>query len=147
MSRIKELQKKVHKNLEKIDDNDKRAKAVAHLDGVSLAAVMIAKKRGVNPELAAMAGLLHDLYAYKSGSYDNHARLGAKYARKLLDKMHLTAPEETDMICSAIRHHGDKGDVHAPMDEVLKDADVIHHCLADPTKEMKEQEREIHQAL
>ena len=147
MSRIKELQKKVHKILEKIDGKDQRARAVAHLDGVSLAAVMIAKKRGENPELAAMAGLLHDLYAYKSGSYDNHAHLGAKYARKLLDKMHLTAPEETDMICSAIRHHGDKEKVHAPLDEVLKDADVIHHCLADPTKEMKEQERERYTRL
>ena len=28
------------------------------------------------------------------------------------------------------------------MDEVLKDADVLHHTLADPTKEVKEHERE-----
>ena len=27
-----------------------------------------------------MAGLLHDLYAYKSGSYDDHAHKGADYA-------------------------------------------------------------------
>ena len=75
MSRIKDLQKRVHKILkDNMDDNQKRAAAIAHLHGVSLAAVMIAKKRGENPELAAMAGLLHDLYAYKSGSYDDHAR-------------------------------------------------------------------------
>ena len=66
MSRIKDLEKKVHNILEKLEDNDKRAKAIAHLHGVSLAAVIIAKKRGQNPELAAMAGLLHDLYAYNS---------------------------------------------------------------------------------
>ena len=142
MSRIKELQKQVHIVFEKIEENDKRAKAAAHLHGVSLAAVMIAKKRGENPEVAAMAGLLHDLYAYKSGSYDDHAHRGAEYARKLLGKMKLTTPEETDVICSAIWHHGDKDTVNAPMDEVLKDADVIHHSLADPTKEVKEQERE-----
>ncbi len=142
MSRIKELQIQVHKVLEKIEDNAKRAKAVAHLHGVSLAAVMIAKKRGEDPELAAMAGLLHDLHAYKSGSYDDHAHLGAEYARKLLGKMELTTPEETDVICSAIWHHGDKDEVNAPLDEVLKDADVIHHSLADPMKEVKEQERE-----
>ena len=142
MSRIKELQKQVHRILEKMDDNDKRAKAIAHLHGVSLAAVMIAKKRGEDPELAAMAGLLHDLHAYKSGSYDDHAHLGAEYARKLLEKLELTTQEETDIICSAIWHHYNKAEVNAPMDEVLKDADVIHHSLVDPTKEVKEHEKE-----
>ena len=101
MSRIKDLQKKVYRVLEKnIDDADKRAKAVAHLHGVALAAAILAKKRGENAELATMAGLLHDLWAYKSGSYDDHAHLGAEYARKVLGE--LTTPEETDIICSAI---------------------------------------------
>ena len=142
MSRIKDLQKQVHRVLDKMDDSDKRAKAVAHLHGVSLAAVMIAKRRGENAELAAMAGLLHDLHAYKSGSYDDHAHLGADYARKLLEKLELTTPVETDIICSAIWHHDSKAEVDSPMDEVLKDADVIHHSLGDPTKEVKEHERE-----
>ena len=64
MSRIKDLQKQVNKILKDMDDNQKHTSAIAHLHGVSLAAVIIAKKRGENPELAAMAGLLHDLYAY-----------------------------------------------------------------------------------
>ena len=142
MSRIKALQKQVHKVLDKLEDGDKRAKAVAHLHGVSLAAVMIAKRRGEDPELAAMAGLLHDLHAYRSGSYDDHARLGAEYARKLLEKLALTAPEETEIICSAIRCHDNKAETASPMAEVLKDADVLHHTLADPTKEVKAHERE-----
>ncbi len=142
MSRIKDLQKQVHRALEKVEDDNRRASAVAHLHGVALAAVMIAKKRGEDAELAAMAGLLHDLYAYRSGSYDDHARRGAEYARKLLDKLEITTPEETEVICSAIRHHDNKADVDAPMDEVLKDADVIHHSLGDPTKDVKEHERE-----
>ena len=141
MSRIKDLQKKVFHILEKnIDDADKRAKAVAHLHGVALAAAILAKKRGENAELATMAGLLHDLWAYKSGSYDDHAHLGAEYARKVLGE--LTTPEETDIICSAIYHHDGKAEVDAPMDEILKDADVIDHSLADPTKEVKEHEKE-----
>ena len=102
MSRIKELQKQVHKVLEKLEDGDKRLKAVAHLHGVALAAAVLAKKRGQDPELATMAGLLHDLYAYKSGSYDDHAHLGAEYARKLLGKLELTTEAETDVVCAAI---------------------------------------------
>ena len=141
MSRIKELMILVHKILDKIEDSEKRAVAIAHLHGVSLAAVIIAKKRGEDAELAAMAGLLHDLYAYDSGSYDDHARIGAEYARKILDDMRITTPEETDIICNAISNHDSKELIHSPMDEVLKDADVIHHCVNDLSKPIKEKEQ------
>ena len=141
MSRIKDLQKYVHKALKVMDDNQKRSAAIAHLHGVSLAAVMIAKKRDENAELAAMAGLLHDLYAYTSGSYEDHAHKGAELAREILEKLGLTDGAETDMICSAIYHHDDKLVVDGPMDEVLKDADVIHHCMNDLSKPVKEKEQ------
>ena len=120
MSRIKDLQKYVHRDLESMKDIEKYAKAMNHLHGVSFAAVIIAKKRGVNSELAAMAGLLHDVYAYKNGSYDDHAHLGADYARKLLLKTGLATPEETEIICNAIWHHSDKDVVDFPLDEVIK---------------------------
>jgi len=146
MSRIKDLQKKVYRVLEKnMDDADKRAKAVAHLHGVALAAAILAMKRGQNAELATMAGMLHDLWAYKSGSYDDHAHLGADYARKVLEE--LTTPEETEIICSAIYHHDSKAEIDAPMDEILKDADVIDHSLSDPTKEVKAHEKERYAKL
>lgn len=141
MSRIKDLKKQVHRVLEKIEDEDRRLKAVSHLHGVALAAAVLAKKRGEDAELATMAGLLHDLYAYKSGSYDDHARLGADYARKLLEKLEITTPEETDVVCAAIWHHDDKAEVDGPLDEILKDADVLDHSLSDPTKEVKPHEQ------
>ena len=72
MSRLKELRKVVDAELNKMENPDKRIGAVNHLYGVSLAATMIAKKRGMDPELAAMAAMMHDLAAYKSGSYDDH---------------------------------------------------------------------------
>ena len=144
MSRIKDLQKQVFKVLA---DTDEPMKAMAHLHGVSLAAVMIAKQRGQNPELAAMAGLLHDLWAYKSGSYDDHAHLGADYARKVLGKMEITTADETEIICDAIWHHDDKASIDSPFAEVLKDSDVIDHTLTDPTKEIKEKERSRYEKL
>ena len=123
-----------------MEDVDMRTDAILHLYGVSLAAVMIAKKRGLDPEIASMAAMLHDLYAYKSGSYEEHAHRGAEYIRTVLDKLQLTDRKETDTICSAIYHHSDKQSVDGPMDELLKDADVINHCLYDPTKKIKEKE-------
>lgn len=141
MSRLKDLRKYVDKEINKMKDEDKRTSAVAHLYGVSLAATMIAKKRGLDPEIAAMAAMLHDLHAYKTGSYDDHEHLGAELARKILGKLELTDEAETEMICSAIYHHGDKLTVDSPMDEVLKDADVIHHCMNDLSKQVKEKEQ------
>ena len=141
MSRLKELRKYVNSILYKMEDEDKRTSAIIHLNGVALAATMLAKKRGFDPEVAAMAGVLHDLHAYKTGSYDEHEHKGAELAREILEELELTSPEETDMICSAIYHHGDKLVVDGEFDELLKDADVISHTLNDPTKDIKDKEK------
>lgn len=141
MSRLKELRKYVDAQLDQMEDADKRTSAIAHLYGVSLAATMIAKKRGLDPELASMAAMLHDLHAYKTGSYDDHAHKGADLAREILEELKLTDEAETEIICSAIYHHDDKLITDAPMDEVLKDADVIHHCMNDLSKAIKEKEQ------
>lgn len=141
MSRLKELRKYVDAELNKMENPDKRTSAIAHLYGVSLAATMIAKKRGLDSELSSMAAMLHDLHAYKTGSYDDHARKGAELARDILTELKLTDKTETDIICSAIYRHDDKLVTDSPMDEVLKDADVIHHCMNDLSKEIKEKEQ------
>ena len=141
MGRLKVLRQYVDAELEKMTDKDKRNSAIVHLYGVSLAATMIAKKRGLDPELAAIAAMLHDLHAYMSGSYDDHAHLGAKLAGLILDELKFTTDAEKEIICSAIYHHDDKHLTDSPMDEALKDADVIHHCLNDVSKEIKEKER------
>lgn len=90
MSRLKELRKYVDAEINKIEDTDKRTSAIAYLYGVSLAATMIAKKRGLDPEIASMAAMMHDLHAYKTGSYDDHAHKGADLAREILVELKLT---------------------------------------------------------
>ena len=147
MSRLKELRKIVDNEINKMKDADERTGAIAHLYGVSLAATMIAKKRGLDPEIASMAAMLHDLHAYKTGSYDDHAHLGADLARSILEGLGLTDADETDMICSAIYHHDDKLVEDGPMDEVLKDADVIHHVMKDLSKPVKEKEQARYEKL
>lgn len=147
MGRLSELRNLVNDELEKIPDPKTRTGAIAHLYGVSLAASIIAKKRGLDPELLSMAAMLHDLHAYKSGSYDDHAHKGAELAGKILEELKLTSAGETEAICSAIYHHDDKLIVDGPMDEALKDADVIHHCVNDLSKPVKEKERARYESL
>ena len=61
MGRLSDLRTHVNYELEMIPDQKTRTGAAAHLYGVSLAATMLAKKRGLDPELASMAAMLHDL--------------------------------------------------------------------------------------
>lgn len=140
MGRLKELRNYVDRELNKIEP-EKRGSAIVHLYGVSLAATILAKKRGLDPELASMAAMLHDLHAYCTGSYEDHAHKGAALAREILNKLNLTNDAETQLICSAIYHHDDKLVEDGPMDELLKDADVIHHCMHDLAKPVKEKEQ------
>ena len=141
MGRLKTLRNFIASELTAMEDRDKRDSALLHLNGVSLAATLLAEKRGLNSELAAMAGLLHDMAAYLSGSYDDHAHKGADYARNVLRELNETTEEETELICSMIYHHDDKYTVDSPLDEVLKDADVIHHCMNDMSKPIKDKEQ------
>ncbi len=141
MSRLKELRTYVDDELNKITDTSKRTSAIVHLYGVSLAVTMIAKKRNLDYELLSMAAMLHDLHAYRTGSYDDHAHKGAELAREILHELNLTNDAETEIICSAIYHHDDKLITDSPTDEALKDADVIHHCMNDLSKAIKEKEQ------
>ena len=147
MSRLKELRAIVRRELQKMDSEEKKASAIAHLSGVSLAAVMIAEKRGLDPELPAMAAMLHDMAAYMSGSYEDHAHRGAGLAKTYLAELNQTTAAEDELICSMIWHHDDKHVTDGPYDEVLKDADVIHHCFYDPSKAVKEKEQKRYDAL
>lgn len=147
MGRLKELRKYVDTEINRMENADKRTGAIAHLYGVSLAAAMIARKRGLDAELLAMAAMLHDLHAYKTGSYDDHAHKGAELARTFLKELGETDPEETELIYSMIYHHDDKGVTDQPYDEVLKDADVMHHCFNDPSKAVKDKEKVRYEQL
>ena len=151
MSRLKELRKYIDKKLAKwIEDDADRAKAEAHLYGVSFAAALIAQRRGMSShqiELLQMAGMLHDCYAYKTGSYEDHAHKGAELAGEILNELRITSPDENNLIQSAIYHHDDKAAVDSRADEVLKDADAMHHIYNDLSKPVKEKEAAKYAAL
>lgn len=141
MGRLNTVRDYVDAELSKVPDPAVRKAAYVHLFGVQLAATLISEKRKQNTELAAIAALLHDLYAFTRGTYEDHAHKGAELARQILDELAITTPEETDAVCSAIYNHDDKLSVSdRPLDEVLKDADVMHHTMNDLSKPVKDKE-------
>ena len=103
-----------------------------HLYSVSMFCSLLALRRGLNPELAATCGMLHDIYQVTDGIIENHAILGAEKARQLLEDMGLYSNDEIKIITTAISTHGKKRKIHDnAYGELLKDADVLSHCLYD----------------
>lgn len=139
-NRLEVLRGKVDELVNALPKN-KRRYFFVHLYGVSHFCALLAIRRGLDPEIASVCGMLHDIYAVTAGSYDHHAVKGAQQARQILASMNLFAEEEVETIAVAISRHSDKEAVHQPYDEVLKDADVLHHCLYNPSFSIKEQEK------
>lgn len=141
MNRIEVVQRYVNEMLLNVPDADWRKWGYTHLYGVAQSCAMIALKRGVDAELAVVAGLLHDVATYARMDGTGHARHGAAMARAILADMGVFSPAEMDGVCVAIGNHSDKAGVHAPLDEALKDADVLQHWLSDPLQEPVEKEK------
>ena len=102
---------------------------INHLYGVSEYCALLALRRGLDPELAATSGMLHDIYQVAAGTIEQHAVKGAEVAEELLRSMDLYSDKEIAIITTAISRHSKKRKLHDPYDEVLKDADVMSHCL------------------
>ena len=132
MDRITCVQLYVNRLLDTISDAQKHRAASVHLYGVAGYAALLAQKRGVAVELATVCGLLHDISTYATGDSKSHASRSAGMARTCLKSSGMFTQEEIVAVCNAIAHHSDKDIEHAPLDEVLKDADVLSHSLYNP---------------
>jgi HD superfamily phosphodiesterase len=132
MNRVSIVKQYVDGIIEKIPSTEERKSAYVHTYGVSQFCSLLASKRGLDPELAYISGLLHDIYAYFTGSGMYHAYSGADMARVAIRKMNIFSDDERIIIISAIFHHSQKKMVHDEYDEVLKDADILSLFFNDP---------------
>lgn len=67
MSRIEIVQKYVNNIFEHMESKEERRCAFIHTYSVAQCGSLLAIKRGLDPELAYICGLLHDIYFYKTG--------------------------------------------------------------------------------
>ena len=132
MNRISMIKQYVDKIIENIASTEDRKDAYIHTYGVAQCCSIIAGRVGLNTELAYISGLLHDIYAYYTGSYLCHAQSGADMVRIVLRNMNIFSDDEKSIILSAIFYHSIKELTHNEYDEVLKDADILQRFLNDP---------------
>lgn len=130
--RVEKVRAYVDDVLLHMTDAIERRCAYVHLYGVAQACAMIAEKRKANVELAIIAGMLHDIFSYKTMEHEDHAHKGAVMAKEILNELDICSDEETEMICQAIYDHSDKEAAHTAFTEILIDADVLQHYLYDP---------------
>lgn len=145
--RIGKVREFVDGVLLQMKDSVERRCAYVHLYGVAQACAIIAQKRKENVELAIIAGMLHDIYAYKTRDRSDHAHKGAAMAKMILEELNMFTGTEIEMICGVIYKHSDKAETHASFVEVLIDADVMQHCLYDPLTPPAEHERKRYENL
>ncbi len=138
MDRIKTVQAILDHYIEKSAD---KKKYYVHSYGVAGFAAVLAVKRSIDPELASVIGLLHDIYAVETGSYENHDILGSRMAEQILLDTGLFTTEEIDTVKLSIERHDNRQDVDGRYDEVLKDADILQpylQSLAKPHNQVSE---------
>jgi uncharacterized protein len=131
VTRLETVRKKIDEVLAGLDPEFRRAGTI-HLYGVSATANLLAQVRGLDPELASVAGMLHDVASFASGDNTDHARRGAERAAKILGEVGGFSPGEIATVTEAISRHSSKAEVDGLFAELLKDADVLDHHLFDP---------------
>lgn len=67
VNRIEKLRKVVDEILLRQSNEDNLCCGFVHLYGVATICSILAIKRGLNPEIASAAGMLHDIYSYRTG--------------------------------------------------------------------------------
>ena len=108
------MQRCIDKLLSNDPDEAERLHGFAHLHGVSQACALLAQRRGLDAELAATAGLLHDMAFYATLDSTDHAARSAAMARPFLEQTGVFSAQEIDAVCAAIACHSDKAGRHAP---------------------------------
>lgn len=85
---------------------------------------MLAEKRNVDKEQAALACAIHDIGRWISGRQSEHAPKGEEPARRFLAEGKST--EETrEQIVQAVINHSKKEQIGTPLEEIVKDADIL----------------------
>ena len=85
---------------------------------------MLAEKRGIDPDLAALACALHDIGRWVSGKQSDHAFKGEEPVRCFLSEWE-GEDSNRERIVQAVIKHSLKEEIGTPLEELVKDADIL----------------------
>ncbi len=129
MNRLERLRSAVDGILQTQPDPQQARCGFVHLYGVSQLTALLALRRGLDPEICATAGMLHDISSYRTGDPTDHARRSSLEAAEILADLGCYRDDEIKQVGHMIACHSDKDQAHDLPAETLKDADVLQHYL------------------
>jgi len=130
MNRLLFLETKLHQLiLEQEGKLEERDETLAwesiHMASSARCAWLLAMERGVDPELAACAAAVHDFGRILTGRQKGHAEAGYEPVKVFLRETGKFTEEEIEIIAAAVKNHSLKTETGSPIEEIVKDADVI----------------------
>ena len=96
-----------------------------HFSSTARIGTLLAVKRGIDKDLAAIACSCHDYGRIITGKEKNHAENGYPKVKDFLSKLDILSEGELKAIAAAVKNHSKKGEVGSPLEELVKDADII----------------------
>lgn len=96
-----------------------------HISSCAKLGYLFAEERGVDPILAACACAVHDYGRIITGKQENHAEVGYEPAMEFLRETGLFEEDEIQQMGIAVKNHSKKSEVGSPLEEIVKDADVL----------------------
>jgi len=96
-----------------------------HMASCARVGYLLAEARGVNPDLASFAWAVHDYGRIITGIQAGHAEAGFEPVKEFLEQTGLFSKNEIDQIALAVKNHSKKSEIGSPLEEIVKDADVI----------------------
>ncbi len=118
-----------------------------HISSCAKIGYLMAEARGVDPILAASACAIHDFGRIVTGKQPGHAEAGYEPVKKFLKETRLFTEEEVDILATATRNHSNKSEVGGPIEEIVKDADVLDFHQYGAVMPREEQQRRLERIL
>ncbi len=140
-SRLDKIQSLILKELEERREipRDQPFKwSLTHVISCSQIIKLLATARGLDVEIAAIAGAVHDLAIIRTGKFADHGPLGAPMVKEFLlnynnlyGKEHgLISDKDIELIVQATHNHTYKKEYsEVKFDELIKDADSLDRYL------------------
>lgn len=130
MNRLFELEVKLNTVIDeqegKVSERDETLEwERLHMASSARCAWLLAMQRGVEPELAACAAAVHDYGRILTGKQKDHAEAGYEPVKVFLKEVGIFDKEEIESIAKAVKNHSLKTEIGTPLEEIVKDADVI----------------------
>jgi hypothetical protein len=125
--RFESIRVLVNEMLSNLDSPVNKQEASVQLYGVSSFASMLAMKRGLDTEIAAITCMLHNYYFYKTGVSYFSGINSAETVRPIIRDLNIFSKDEQLVILRAIFYQNQLGQVHGPYDEIIKVAIILHN--------------------